>query len=342
MEGMENGQALFAANEQQHQEQMHQEKHAEAEQEQQVQEPQHAVMQPQQQVQQQPELLIDRMQREEAEFWAQHAVPAGAVQNNEIPRNAGRSDKQRRKLAKQREKAVEKGGLYSGYPDEYTAQIHQAGADYQKNHEARLAAFYKAEEAHPQEPEVKDYLTVELACAYLPDYKRNKKNRPASRKDAQIARRAQQQAEDYLYGTQEAKNAVLDNIVNDMITLELNEEMFTVEYIRSHFSKMKRLDEKLMRMSLLTDKHESYFENLQEEKKRLWNATRSLANILSTWITNTAEMSGLNTANRPLTMKPLSKAGYKVMYQLQERDIADAFRNRDVAVQNYRNHLGNH
>lgn len=292
----------------------------------------------QEQVQQQT--MADRLRIEEAEFWAQHPIPAGAVQNEEVPQAAGTSRKQRRKLAKQREKALREGRKYSNFSDLYTAQLHKEFTAYAENTEARKEALNLAIKAHPQEPAV-DVVRRRIAAAYMPDYKMNKRRRPVSKQDAQTAQSAQKQAEDYLYGTTEEKHAVLDNIVKQMISLDFRVEMFTVPYIRSHFREMKRLDEKLMLMSQLDNLHPDYFAALPPETQELWNTTHALANILSVWLGNTGEISGLDTRGIGMRISPLSEAEFMVVWQTMADDIRLAFQSRENAVRAYQRTLGN-
>ena len=149
------------------------------------------------------------------------------------------SRKQRRKLAKQREKALKEGRRYSNFADEHTAQLKKDFGTYTTNLGARNAVLRQVMEAHPQEPAIEP-VNKRVALAYLPDYKRDKKGRPLSKRDARTALEAQKQAEDYLYGTPEAQRAVLDRIVRQMCTVSLNGEMFSPVYIRAHFAELKR------------------------------------------------------------------------------------------------------
>lgn len=313
------------------QEPVYQEIQTEQQEEQQT---QNIQQQAQQEQQTQHESMADKLRREEAAFWAQHAVPAGAVQTGQPPQEAGMSRKQRRKLAKQREKALKEGRRYSNFADEHTAQLKKDLGTYTTNLGTRNAVLRQVMEAHPQEPAIEP-VNKRVALAYLPDYKRDKKGRPLSKRDARTALEAQKQAEDYLYGTPEAQRAVLDRIVRQMCTVSLNGEMFSPVYIRAHFAELKRLDERLMRMAQLSSLHADYFESLPDDTRELWNATRSLANVLSTWIGNTSEMSGLDTSGMGMRMQPTTEAEFAVIRQEMDQDIQAALQNREIALKAY-------
>lgn len=311
--------------------QTYQEVHAEQQQEQLEQQ----TMQPGQLEETRQESMIEKKMRAEAAFWAQHAAPAGAVQTGQRPEEAGMSRKQRRKLAKQREKALKEGRKYSNYADEYTGRIHQDYITHGTTLNVRTAAVKSVTAAHSQEPEV-DFIKRRAAVTYLPDYKVDKKGRPASKQDKETALAAQKQAEDYLYGTTEAKNAVLDRIVQQMCAVNLTADMLTVPYIRTHFAELKRLDEKLIFMAQLNNLHPDYFNALPEATKNLWDATRSLSNTLSSWIGNTSEISGLDTAGKGMRVEPIPAAEFQVVRQEQEQDIQTILHIREDALWAYR------
>lgn len=98
------------------------------------------------------------------------------------------SRKQRKKLAKQREKALKEGRKYSNYADEYTAQIHWDYIAYTTERSARNKALSLAMQAHPQEAAV-DMLRKRVTSAFLPDYKLNKKDSPQANRISKLHRR---------------------------------------------------------------------------------------------------------------------------------------------------------
>ena len=297
-----------------------------------------APLQQQEQVQQQ-ESMIEILHRQTEQFWAQHAAPAGAVAVEQRPQEANMSRKQRKKLARQREKALKEGRKYSNYADEYTAQIHRDYVAYTTERSARNKALSLAMQAHPQEAAV-DMLHKRVTSAFLPDYKLNKKGQPASKQDRQIAHAAQKQAEDYLYGSQEQKNAVLDGIVQQVCAMRFTTDMFTPQYIRAHFSEMKRLDEKLIIMTNIRNLHPEYFQAMPQDALAVWNATQSLSNVLSSWIGNTGEISGLDTAGAGMAYEPTTEAEFMVVRQAQDEDIRAAMQQWSTAIHSYQTSHG--
>lgn len=294
--------------------------------------------QEQEQVQQQ-ESMIEILHRETEQFWAQHAAPVGAEAVEQRPQETRMSRKQRRKLAKQREKAIREGRKYSNYADEYTAQIHQDYVAYTTERSARNKALSLAMQAHPHEQPA-DLLRKRVTSAFLPDYKLNKKGQPASKQDKQLAQAAQKQAEDYLYGSREQKTAVLDGIVQQVCAMRFTVEMFTPQYIRAHFSEMKRLDEKLIIMTNIRNLHPDYFQAMPPDVLQVWNTTQSLSNILSSWIGNTGEISGLDTAGAGMAYEPTSEAEFMVVRQAQDEDIRAAMQQWNTAMRSYQSSHG--
>ena len=90
-----------------------------------------------------------------------------------------------------------------------------------------------------------------------------------------------------------------------------------------------------MRMTQLSSLHADYFESLPDDTRELWNATRSLANVLSTWIGNTSEMSGLDTSGIGMRMQPTTEEEFAVLRQEMDQDIQAALQNRETALKAY-------
>lgn len=294
-----------------------------------------------QEQQEQQENLEERIRREEAVFWTQNEAPAGAVQDGAVPQEEGMSPKERRTLVKRRERALRKGRKYTRYPDIHTVQLHKDLVDHKVNQTGRRLALGKAIKAHPGGPRT-SAVAQQMIMAYMPDFKCNKKGKPASKQDAQIARQAQQQAEDYLYGTPVAKRAVFDNIVQQMLTQELRPEMFTVPYMRAHYRESKRLDEKLMMMRQIREQDAKMFATLSPEAQELWDVMNELSSVFTWWVANTGLMSGLDSTGGGTGDQPEPVAQYAGRWLDTETALNTLFGYYDNAVTAYKNSLNNH
>lgn len=313
-------------------------------QEAQLQEQQEEQIQQEAQIQEQQEQHEDleaRIRREEAVFWTQNEAPAGAVQDGAVPREEGMSKKESRTLQKRRERALRKGGKYTRYPDIHTVQLHQGFVDHKTNYAGRGLALGKAMKKHPDGPRI-NIVAKQIATAYMPDFKCNKKGRPASKQDAEIARQAQQQAEDYLYGTPAAKKAVFDNIVQQMLTLELRSEMFTVPYMRAHYRETKRMNEKLMMMRQVRGLDTKLFATLSPQAQELWDVMNEMSGVFNLWTENTSLMSGLDSTGGGTGDQPSTVTEYAERWLLSETALNTLFPIYDNAVIAYKNSLNNH
>ncbi len=133
---------------------------------------------------------------------------------------------------------------------------------------------------------------------------------------------------------------MLDGIVQQVCAMRFTTKMFTPQYIRAHFSEMKRLDEKLIIMTNIRNLHPEYFQAMPQDALAVWNATQSLSNVLSSWIGNTGEISGLDTAGAGMAYEPTMEAEFMVVRQAQDEDIRAAMQQWSTAMRSYQTSHG--
>lgn len=169
-------------------------------------------------------------------------VPAPPVQQPE------ESKKQRR----EREKKLKTAQKLCPVGDEHTLDMSQAAKTQYENkvNSLRYLDMEQADKVHA------DKRMMRLFCHGF----HTKLGRPATPEDAEFARRDKQFLEDYVSGEQERRKPHLERITKEMIELPLTREMFSTEYMTSHFAELKEMGDRMV-----------YFENLQKENPAFYD-----------------------------------------------------------------------
>jgi len=150
-------------------------------------------------------------------------------------------------------------------------------------------------------------------------------------------RKVEQMTEDFFYGSEETRNAVLDVFVQEICAMQFTSEMFTPGYIRNHPEEMMGVERKLRMMGNLEQEYPAYFAALPAETLELWHTVQAFPNLCSFWVSTTYGLSGLGTTKSVLIgEEPLPEEDYLEMRETQEEVIQHAlllWRTAKAAVQ---------
>lgn len=184
------------------------------------------------------EALAQRVQQQIPQQEVNRAapVPAPPVQQQE------ETNKQRR----ERQRKLKTAQKLCPVGNEHTLDMSHAAKTQNRNKENALRYLdtKKADEVHA------DKRMMRLFCHGF----NTKLGRPATPEDKEFARQDRKFLEDYVSGDQERRRPHLERITKEMIELPLTKEMFSTEYMTSHFAELKEMGDRMV-----------YFENLQKE-----------------------------------------------------------------------------
>lgn len=185
-------------------------------------------------------------------------VPAPPVQQQE------ETNKQRR----ERQKKLKAAQKICPVGNEHTLDMSHAAKTQNENKENALRYLdkKKAGEVHADERMLKVF------CHGF----HTKLGRPATPEDKEFARQDQKFLEDYVSGDQERRKPYLERITKEMMELPLTKEMFSTEYMTSHFAELKQMADRMVYFENLKKENPAFFDQLPQVQKDILNRTAPL------------------------------------------------------------------
>lgn len=186
-------------------------------------------------------------------------VPAPPVQQQE------ESNKKRR----ERQKKLETVQKLCPVGNEHTLDMSHAAKTQYKNkvNSLRYLDRKKADKVHA------DKRMMRLFCH---GFNTTKLGLPATPEDKEFARQDRKFLEDYVSGDQERRRPHLERITKEMIELPLTKEMFSTEYMTSHFAELKEMGDRMVYFENLQKENPAFFDQLPQVQKDILSRTEPL------------------------------------------------------------------